>query len=139
MKEKLSGTGPFWNTWIFVPLRLFLGVTFLYAGLQKLTDPQYANPSARGYIGHQISAFANGSPLHNWLVTVAVPHALLFGVLVEFGEPPAGMRLGTQFFGLLEELQDLFRRPIDLLEESAIENSRLLRTAQAEAVTLYAA
>ncbi len=59
--------------------------------------------------------------------------------LVEFGEPPAGMRLGTQFFGLLEELQDLFRRPIDLLEESAIENSRLLRTAQAEAVTLYAA
>lgn len=60
-------------------------------------------------------------------------------LLVEFDEPPPGMRLGAQFFGLLEELQQLFGRPIDLLEESAIENSRLLRDARAGAVTLYAA
>lgn len=108
MKEKLSGTGPFWNTWIFVPLRLFLGVTFLYAGLQKLTDPQYANPSARGYIGHQISAFANGSPLHDWLVTVAVPHALLFGVLVEFGELAIGLAVLLGFMLRIASLAGLF-------------------------------
>ena len=40
-----------------------MGVTFVYAGIQKLTDPQYFNPTARGYIGHQIAAFATGSPL----------------------------------------------------------------------------
>ena len=59
--------------------------------------------------------------------------------LVEFSPPPANMRLGPQFFGFLEELQDLFKRPVDLLEESAIENSRLRKNAQASAVILYAA
>jgi predicted nucleotidyltransferase len=59
--------------------------------------------------------------------------------LVEFGPPPPGMRLGAQFFGLHDELQRLFGRPVDLLEENAIENSRLLRSAQSGAVTLYAA
>lgn len=59
--------------------------------------------------------------------------------LVEFDEPPPGLRLGAQFFGLKEALEALFQRPIDLLEEPAIENSRLLRSAQAGAVILYAA
>lgn len=59
--------------------------------------------------------------------------------LVEFDEPPAGMRLSVQFFGLMEGLQEVFRRPVDLLEEAAIENTRLLRSAQTDAVTLYAA
>jgi len=59
--------------------------------------------------------------------------------LVEFGEPPEGMRLGTQFFGFLEELEELFDRPIDLLEESAIENTRLRKNAISSAVTVYAA
>lgn len=59
--------------------------------------------------------------------------------LVEFDEPPPGMRLGAQFFGFMDELGALFQRPIDLLEESAIENSRLLRNAREGAVTLYAA
>jgi DoxX len=40
--------------WALVPLRLFLGITFVYAGIQKLTDPQYSNPEAPGYIGKQI-------------------------------------------------------------------------------------
>ena len=59
--------------------------------------------------------------------------------LVEFGDPPNGMRLGTQFFGFLEELEELFGRPIDLLEESAIENSHLGRNALSSAATVYAA
>ncbi|HEX7734393.1 MAG TPA: TQO small subunit DoxD [Ktedonobacteraceae bacterium] len=79
------------QSWVLVPLRLFLGVTFVYAGLQKLTDPQYFNPAARGYIGHQIIAFANGSPLHDFLMRVAVPHALLFGGLVAYGELVIGL------------------------------------------------
>jgi len=80
-------------------LRLFLGVTFVYAGIQKLTDPQFFSPSARGYIGKQIIGFATGSPLHSFLINVAVPHASFFGYLVAYGEIAIG--LGTLFALLL--------------------------------------
>lgn len=59
--------------------------------------------------------------------------------LVEFDAPPPTMRLAEQFFGFHEELQRLFGRPVDLLEEHAIQNTRLRRSAQEESVTLYAA
>lgn len=58
---------------VLLPLRLFLGITFVYAGVQKLMDPQFFNPSATGFIGKQIMAFANGSPIHNVLLHVALP------------------------------------------------------------------
>ncbi|HLZ80882.1 MAG TPA: TQO small subunit DoxD [Ktedonobacteraceae bacterium] len=94
-----------------LPLRLFLGITFIYAGLQKLTDPQFFNPAAHGYVGKQIAAFATGSPLHAFLLQVAAPHAPLFGILVAYGELAIG--IGTllgmlfrfaAFFGLLISL-----------------------------------
>ncbi|MEO8972793.1 MAG: TQO small subunit DoxD [Ktedonobacteraceae bacterium] len=81
------------SKWILLPLRLFLGITFIYAGIQKLTDPQFFSPSARGYIGKQIIGFATGSPLHTFLTNVAVPHASFFGYLVAYGEIAIG--LGT--------------------------------------------
>ena len=90
MKYKSSIKLSEWSGWILVPLRLFLGVTFVYAGVQKLTDPQYFDPAARGYIGRQIAAFATGSPLHDFLTSVAVPHAALFGALVAYGELAIG-------------------------------------------------
>src|SRR5919198_6261898 len=40
---------------VVLPLRLFLGVTLIYAGQQKLTDPQFFNPTAPGFIGRQMS------------------------------------------------------------------------------------
>lgn len=89
------------STWVLLPLRLFLGVTFVYAGLQKLTDPQYFKTSAPGYIGKQITGFANGSPIGGFLLHFAVPHAALFGALVAYGELAIG--LGT--------LVGLFVRP----------------------------
>ncbi len=103
------------NMWtaehILLPLRLFLGVTFVYAGIQKLTDPQYFNKSAIGYIGKQIIAFANGSPIHDFLIRVAVPHATFFGALVALGEIAIGLGalLGfllrpASFFGMLLSL-----------------------------------
>src|SRR6516165_2170919 len=60
---------------VLLPLRLFLGITFVYAGIQKLTDPQFFNPRAAGYIGKQIMGIANGSPIHNFLLHIALPHA----------------------------------------------------------------
>jgi Rieske Fe-S protein len=40
----------------FLPLRLFLGGTFVYAGLQKLLDPGFLTQGAPTYIGSQLSA-----------------------------------------------------------------------------------
>ncbi len=111
MRTNLSVKTASWGRWVLVPLRLFLGVTFVYAGFQKLTDPQYFNPAARGYIGRQIMGFATGSPLHDFLLNVALPHAALFGALVAYGELAIGLGvlLGlflrpAAFFGLLLNL-----------------------------------
>jgi len=96
---------------VLLPLRLFLGITFLYAGIQKLTDPQFFNPSATGFIGRQIMAFAHGSPIHNVLLHIALPHAVFFGAIIALGEMAIG--IGTllgflfrpaAFFGMLLSL-----------------------------------
>lgn len=84
--------------YILFPLRLFLGITFVYAGIQKLGDPQFLNPTAIGYIGNQILAFAFGSPIHAFLLQAILPHASLFGIIVTLGEITIG--LGA-LFGLL--------------------------------------
>src|SRR5215469_1576982 len=84
--------------WAVLPLRLFLGITFIYAGIQKLSDPQYFHPSAARYIGNQIAAFASGSPMRGFLVNVAEPHAMLVGALVAYGELAIGL---CALFGLL--------------------------------------
>lgn len=77
--------------WVLAPLRLFLGVTFIYAGLQKLTDPQFFNSKAPGYIGKQIQGFASGSPIHGLLLDVALPHASFYGGLIAWGELAIGI------------------------------------------------
>ena len=96
---------------VLLPLRLFLGITFLYAGIQKLTDPQFFNPSATGFIGRQIMAFAQGSPIHDILLHLALPHAVIFGAFIALGEIAIG--IGTllgflfrpaAFFGMLLSL-----------------------------------
>lgn len=111
-----SDQQPWWKSFhisaiVLVPLRLFLGVTFLYAGIQKVTDPQYFDTKATGFIGKQILAFAHGSPIHSILLHVALPHALLFGAVIAFGEMAIG--IGTllgflfrpaAFFGMLLSL-----------------------------------
>jgi thiosulfate dehydrogenase [quinone] large subunit len=67
-------------------LRLFLGISFLSAGWDKLTDPTYLNPASASSIGAQISQFAPGTPLQGFLLAFAAPNATLFGVLVMGGE-----------------------------------------------------
>ena len=94
-----------------LPLRLFLAISFLAAGWDKLSDPQFFDSSAGGYIGTQLSSYANSSPLGSFLNSVAVPNATLFGWLVLAGELAIG--LGTlvglfsrtaAFFGLILSL-----------------------------------
>jgi thiosulfate dehydrogenase [quinone] large subunit len=97
-------------SWVLLPMRLFLGITFLYAGIQKLTDPQFFNPSAAGYIGKQMAGFALTSPLHS-LLLLMVPHAMLFGLLTAYGEIAIGLGIlfgvlfrPAAFFGMLLNL-----------------------------------
>lgn len=77
--------------WIFGPLRLFLGVTFVYAGIQKLTDPQFFNPHAIGYIGRQIVAFSTGSPIRGLLLHLVIPHVAFWGAAIAWGEIAIGL------------------------------------------------
>jgi hypothetical protein len=37
----------------------FLGATFVYAGIQKLSDPGFLNPDAPTYIGTQLWVFSS--------------------------------------------------------------------------------
>jgi uncharacterized membrane protein YphA (DoxX/SURF4 family) len=78
---------------LLLPLRIFMGITFLYAGVQHLTDPAYFDPSKPGYIGHLISQYAVGSPIHDFLVGVVAPNAVAFGYIVAMGESLIGVAI----------------------------------------------
>src|ERR671937_1041825 len=75
-----------------LPLRLFIGATFVYAGLDKLTDPTFFDHNAPTYIGQQMAGYVRtGSPL-SWLLTnLAIPHATFFGALIALGELWVGL------------------------------------------------
>jgi thiosulfate dehydrogenase (quinone) large subunit len=81
-----------------LPLRVFLGVTFVYAGVQKLSDPGFLHPGAPTYIGTQLVGFANGTPGGFILRAFAIPHPILAGVGVAILEIAIGL---CTFSGLL--------------------------------------
>lgn len=60
-----------------------------------------------------------------------------FDLTVEF-DPPEGMGLAEQYFGLHEDLEELLGRKVDLVETSAVRDPRLLREIRANEALLYA-
>jgi len=74
-----------------LPLRFFLGVTFLYAGLQKIADPGFLRPGAPTYIGGQLQAFAAHSPIGFLINTLALPAPQLAGIGVVVAELLIGL------------------------------------------------
>ena len=74
-----------------LPVRLFLGVTFVYAGIQKLTDPGFLHPGAPTYIGTQLTGFSHGTPGGFLLRAFAIPHPRASGVLVALAEIAVGL------------------------------------------------
>ena len=86
------------------PLRLFLGVTFVYAGIQKLTDPGFLHPGAATYIGTQLHGFAAGTPGGFLLRTFAIPHPALAGVAVAITEILIGLLATVGLFTRLAAL-----------------------------------
>src|SRR3954451_11768121 len=84
-----------------VPLRVFLGVTFVYAGIQKLSDPGFLHPGAATYIGTQLHGFADGTPGGFLLHAFALPHPVVAGSGVAIVEIAIGLMAAA---GLLTRL-----------------------------------
>lgn len=93
---------------MMLPLRIFMGATFLYAGIQHLTDKSYFDPSKQGYIGHLIAQYAVGSPIHDFLLGVVAPNAVTFGYMVAVGESLIGIAALLGFLYRIAALVGLF-------------------------------
>ena len=88
LRERMSGaTVP---ALALLPLRLFLGVTFVYAGLDKLLDPTFFDPASPGSIQAQLSEFARMSPIA-FLVRPVEPFAVLIGYAIALAEVAVGV------------------------------------------------
>ena len=76
--------------WALLPLRVFLGATFLFAGLQKLANPNFFDPNSPSSIQAQLIASARLSPIH-----LLIGHLLRFatplGILISLGEIAVGI------------------------------------------------
>lgn len=80
------------SEWALVPLRAFIGVTFLYAGLQKLANPNFFKKKSPISIQSQLLAASHTSPIHAILIHL-VGIAKPIGLVIAFGEIAIG--LGT--------------------------------------------
>ncbi len=80
------------SEWALLPLRVFLGVTFAFAGLQKLADPSFFRSTSPSSIEAQMAGAARFSPIHS-LLHAMLPHAVLIGWVIAYGELAIG--LGT--------------------------------------------
>jgi thiosulfate dehydrogenase [quinone] large subunit len=76
--------------WALLPLRAFLGVTFCFAGLQKLANPNFFKSADPAGIYAQLVASERISPLHSLL-----GHLLRFstpiGILIALAEVAVGL------------------------------------------------
>jgi thiosulfate dehydrogenase [quinone] large subunit len=75
-------------TWGILPLRFFLGITFVYAGLDKVTSSTFFNQNGGPqFIGNQLQfAASNSAILGGLLSAVVVPNAIFFGWLIALAE-----------------------------------------------------
>ncbi|WP_322760323.1 TQO small subunit DoxD [Frankia sp. Cr2] len=76
--------------WLLLPLRVFLGVTFTFAGLQKLADPAYLDPASPMSVHRQIGSFVHSSPI-GALLGLVQPYPDIVGVLIAIGEVAVGI------------------------------------------------
>jgi thiosulfate dehydrogenase [quinone] large subunit len=66
-------------------------LTFVYAGLQKISDPGFLQPGARTYIGTQLQSFAAHSPIGFAIDWFALPEPKLAGIAVIVAELVIGV------------------------------------------------
>jgi len=71
-----------------------LGVTWLYGGLQKASDPQFLNKGSTGYIGQQITGYVATSPI-GFILRHMIEHATIVGWMIMLGELAIGIAVLT--------------------------------------------
>ncbi|MFF0199134.1 DoxX family protein [Streptomyces sp. NPDC005017] len=91
------------SQYALLPLRVFLGVTFIYAGLDKLTDSSFMQDSGAGSIGEMMRGVRDSAAIPA-MVDLALKSPVGFGYAIAFGELAVG--LGT-LFGLFGRLAAL--------------------------------
>jgi thiosulfate dehydrogenase [quinone] large subunit len=73
-----------------LPLRAFLGVTFTYAGLQKLANPAYLDPHSATSVQAMMLALRHQSPI-GWLLGLSAHVPVVTGVAIALGELAVGL------------------------------------------------
>ncbi|HET6911659.1 MAG TPA: Rieske 2Fe-2S domain-containing protein [Mycobacteriales bacterium] len=72
------------------PLRLFLGVTFAFAGLQKLSNPSYLDAKSPTSVQATMLSLRHNSPI-GWLLSLSSHAPVLVGLLIAFAELAVGL------------------------------------------------
>ena len=76
--------------WALIPLRLFLGVTFIDAGAGKLLSAAYFGAGNQGFAA-LARGFAEGSPIGGLIRAVVLPHPFTFALLLAVVELVVGI------------------------------------------------
>ncbi len=76
--------------WALFPLRLFLGGTFVFAGLQKLANPNFFNAQSPISIKASLVASARISPIHG-LLSHLIQFATPIGIVIALSELAIGL------------------------------------------------
>ena len=82
MKLKASWRNQLWPLRI---MRLWLGATWIYAGWDKASDPGFLTDGSPTFIGSQLSAYAENSPI-DFLLNAVLDNAIQIGILVMIAE-----------------------------------------------------
>ena len=86
MKLKASWRNQLWPLRI---MRLWLGATWIYAGWDKASDPGFLTAGSPTFIGSQLAAYAQNSPI-DFLLNKMVEHATQVGIFVMLSEFAVG-------------------------------------------------
>lgn len=73
-----------------LPIRFFFGVTFLYAGFDKLLDAGFFDAASPGSIQAQMAGFARNSPLGD-MIRIVQPESAIIGLLIAIAEVAIGV------------------------------------------------
>jgi len=91
---------------VLLPLRIFIGVTFIYAGLLKLMSADYLDSESPSGVLRQMQSAATDSPI-SFVLNQAIEHATLFGIAIAVGELFVGLGILWAFGLALLRWQDL--------------------------------
>lgn len=78
------------TAWALLPLRLFLGLTFVDAGVGKLLSSAYFGSGSEGFAS-LARGFARGSPIGGMVRSVVLAHPYLFALLLAVVELTVGV------------------------------------------------